>query len=174
MLDFSKYYKQIAIFRTTTDGKLWRKFHMNRTDVPALFVILRNRTVERINIKQNISENIDHRNLFNSAIRSYIHKTKSIDNFDDHEFEEIIQIKNALKNAEKNRKSLQNNNLTDNIRDKNPIHQKVNMIDLELALSYMFRQEIPQIKDIHGETYNALVQWLTVLTKVEYTINFLM
>jgi len=166
MLDFSKYHKQIAIFRTTTDGKLWRKFHINVTDIPALFVILRNRTVERIHIKQNVSENVDNRNLFNSAIRSYIHKTKSIDNFDDQEFEEIIQSKNALKNTEKKQKLIQNNNLTDDIRDKNTIHRKVHMIDLELALSYMFRQEIPQIEDIHGETYNALVQWLTVLTKV--------
>jgi hypothetical protein len=164
MLDFSKYYQQIAIFRTTTDGKLWRKFHINITDVPALFVILPNRTAERINIKQNISENIDNRNLFNYAIRSYIHKTKSINNFDDHEFEEIIQSKNALKNAEKKQKLvLQNNN---NLTDKNIIHRKVNMIDLELALSYMFREEIPQMKNIHGETYNTLVQWLTVLTKV--------
>ena len=54
MLDFSNYHKQLAIFRTTTDGRLWRKFHINLTDVPALFVILRNRTAERIQTKQNI------------------------------------------------------------------------------------------------------------------------
>jgi len=162
MLDFSEYRQQLAIFRTTTDGKFWRKFHINITDVPALFVILRNRNVERIPIKQNI----DHRNLFNYAIRSYIHKTKSIDNFNDHDFEEIILRKNAIKNAEIEQKLIKNNNITDDIRDKNTIHQNVNMIDLELVLSYMFRQEIPQVKNIQGESYNALVQWLTILTKV--------
>jgi hypothetical protein len=59
-----------------------------------------------------------------------------------------------------------NKNITDDIRDKNTIYQKVNMIDLESALSYMFRQEIPQMNYIKGEAYNALVQWLTVLIKV--------
>jgi hypothetical protein len=162
MLDFSEYRQQLGIFRTTTDGKFWRKFHINITDVPALFVILRNRNVERIPIKQNI----DHRNLFNYAIRSYIHKTKSIDNFNDHDFEEIILRKNAIQNAEIKQKLIKNNNITDDIRDKNTIHQNVNMIDLELVLSYMFRQEIPQVKNIQGESYNALVQWLTILTKV--------
>lgn len=54
MLDFSKYREQLAIYRTTTDGRLWRKLHITILDVPVLFVILRNRTAERINIKQNI------------------------------------------------------------------------------------------------------------------------
>jgi len=53
MLDFSKYYEQLAIFRATTDGRLWHKFHINMTDIPALFVILPNRTSEQINTKQN-------------------------------------------------------------------------------------------------------------------------
>jgi hypothetical protein len=53
MLDFSKYYEQLAIFRATTDGRLWHKFHINMTDIPALFVILSNRTSEQINTKQN-------------------------------------------------------------------------------------------------------------------------
>jgi len=162
MLDFSKYQKQIAIFRTTTDGKLWRKFHLNTTDVPALFIILRNRTAKRIHTAQNISS----RNSFSYAIRSYIHKTKSIENFDDHDFEEIIQSKNVLKNVQTKQKLNMNKNITDDVRDKNTIYQKVNMIDLESALSYMFRQEIPQMNYIKGEAYNALVQWLTVLIKV--------
>ncbi|CAF4990604.1 unnamed protein product, partial [Rotaria sp. Silwood1] len=165
MLDFSKYRDQIAIFRTTTDGKLWRKFNITMTDVPALFVILRNRTFERINIGRNSSNNIDYRDLFNNAIRLYINKTKYIENFDDRDFEEVILSKNALKNTETKQKLAQNKNVTDEILDKNTIYRKVNMIDLELALSYMFREEVPQTKEIHGEAYDALVQWLTVLTK---------
>jgi hypothetical protein len=43
---------------------------------------------------------------------------------------------------------------------------KVNMMDLETGLSYMFRREIPQMKEIQGESYDSLLQWLTVLTKV--------
>jgi hypothetical protein len=54
MLDFSKYYEQLAIFRTTTDGQLWQQFQLNVTDIPALLVILPNRTTERINIKWSI------------------------------------------------------------------------------------------------------------------------
>ena len=53
MLDYSKYHDQLALFRTTTDGKLWRQFHLNIMDVPALFVVLRNRTAQRIHIKGN-------------------------------------------------------------------------------------------------------------------------
>ncbi|CAF0852105.1 unnamed protein product [Rotaria sordida] len=166
MLDFSKYRDQLAIFRTTTDGKLWRKFNVSITDVPALFVILRNRTAQRINIERNSSNNIDYHDLFNNAIRSYIQQTKYIKNFDDREFEEIILSKNALKNAEMQQKLVQKKNVTDEILDKNTIYRKVNMVDLELALSYMFREEVPQIKEIYGEAYDALVQWLTVLTKV--------
>ena len=54
MLDYSKYHDQLALFRTTTDGKLWRQFHLNITDVPALFVVLRNGTAQRILIKRNM------------------------------------------------------------------------------------------------------------------------
>ncbi|CAF2870317.1 unnamed protein product [Rotaria sp. Silwood2] len=165
MLDFSKYRDQIAIFRTTTDGKLWRKFNISMTDVPALFVIHRNRTAERINVEQNSSKNIDYRNLFNNAIRSYIHKTNYIENFDDLDFEKVILSKNALKNTETKQKIARNKNVTDEILDKNTIYRKVNMVDLELALSYMFREEVPQMKEIHGEAYDALLQWLTILTK---------
>lgn len=53
MLDFSKYYEQLAIFRATTDGKLWENFQINITDIPALFVIHSNRIAEQINTKQN-------------------------------------------------------------------------------------------------------------------------
>jgi hypothetical protein len=160
MLDFSKYRNQMAIFRTTTDGKLWRRFHLNITDVPALFVILRNRTAQRLDTRSNITNNIDNRNLFNYAIRSYIHQTKSLDNFDNDDIKEIIQVNQKITQMNNN------NNLTDDIRDKNTIHRKIHIIDLELALSYMLRHEIPQIEDIQGEAYRALSQWLTLLAKV--------
>jgi hypothetical protein len=160
MLDFSKYRNQMAIFRTTTDGKLWRRFHLNITDVPALFVILRNRTAQRLDTRPNITNNIDNRNLFNYAIRSYIHQTKSLDNFDNDDIKEIIQVNQKITQMNNN------NNLTDDIRDKNTIHRKIHIIDLELALSYMLRHEIPQIEDIQGEAYRALSQWLTLLAKV--------
>ncbi|CAF4676541.1 unnamed protein product, partial [Rotaria magnacalcarata] len=55
---------------------------------------------------------------------------------------------------------------TDEIDDNSTVYRKVNMVDLELALSYMFREEVPQMKDIQGKAYDALVQWLSVLTKV--------
>lgn len=163
MLDFSKYYEQIAIFRTTTDGRLWRNFHLNLTDVPALFVILRNRTAERIIPPRNIST----RNTFHYAIRSYIHKTKSIENFNDQDLEEVIQGKNQLRNVQIKEDIIKSKNLSDDIRDKYTIYRKVNMIDLELALSHMFRYDISQTKDIQGEKYKTLVHWLTLLTKVE-------
>jgi hypothetical protein len=50
--------------------------------------------------------------------------------------------------------------------DKNVAQQKLNMVDLETALSYMLRREIPRTKEIQGESYDALVQWLDVLIKV--------
>ncbi len=162
MLDFSQYHDQIAIFRTTTDGRLWLKFHINLTDVPALFLILGNRTAERLDIKRNISENIDKRNLFYNIIRSYINETISPDHFDGQDLKEIIPINNI----ETKQNLSQKNNIPDDVRDQNTTHRKVNMIDLELVLSYMFRQEISQMQDIQGEAYNALVQWLTVLIKV--------
>lgn len=52
MLDFSKYYEQLAIFRATTDGTFWQLFQINATDIPALFVVFPNRTTEQIDIKQ--------------------------------------------------------------------------------------------------------------------------
>jgi len=104
--------------------------------------------------------------LFNDAIRLYIRKTKYIDNFDDHDFEEVIRSRNALRAAVTKQQIVRNKNGIDDNIDKDRIRRKINMIDLELALSYMFRQEIPQMKEIQGEAYDALVQWLTVLTKV--------
>ena len=53
MLDFSKYYEQLAIFRKTTDNSLWDKLQFNITDTPILFAILPNRIVERIDTQQN-------------------------------------------------------------------------------------------------------------------------
>ncbi|CAM2697009.1 unnamed protein product [Rotaria socialis] len=166
MLDFSKYYEQLAIFRTTTDKKLWYRFQINITDIPALFAILPNRTIEKINTKQeNTNENIGSRNLFNYAIRSYIRQRKYIVNFDDRDLEEIILSRNALKNAETKlisyKKNAQINLPVDNII----INQKISMIDFETALSYMFRREIPRIQEIRGEAYDALIHWLVVLIK---------
>ncbi|CAF3888952.1 unnamed protein product [Rotaria magnacalcarata] len=141
MLDFSQYREQIAICRTTTDGKLWHKFNINLADVPALFVIFRNGTAQRINIERNNNSNIDTGNLFNNAIRSFIHRTNFIDDFDDHDLEEVILRKNALKNAEKKQRVTENKIKTDEIDDNSTVYRKVNMVDLELALSYMFREE---------------------------------
>jgi hypothetical protein len=168
MLDFSKYQNQIAVFRTTTDGKFWRRFHLNITDVPALFVILRNRTAQRLDRKQILTNHTGSRNLFNYAIRSYILQTKSIENFDNDDIKEIIQSK---KSQAKQQLAQINNNLTDDIRDKDTIYRKIHFIDLELALSYMLRHEIPQNEDIQGEAYRVLIQWLTVLAKVRIRLN---
>lgn len=55
--------------------------------------------------------------------------------------------------------------------DRDTVHSKVNMVDLELALSHMFRDEVPQMKQIRGEAYDALVKWLTVLTKVRTSVG---
>ncbi|CAF0990847.1 unnamed protein product [Rotaria sordida] len=165
MLDFSKYYEQLAIFRMTTDRKLWYKFQINMTDIPALFAIFPNRTVEQINTKQNTNEKIGSRNLLNYAIRSRIRQTQFIDNFDDTDLEEIIQSRNALENMKKKKKSNQNNKEINNVLNKNINDQKISMVDLETSLSYMLRREIPRVQEIRGETYDALVHWLIVLTK---------
>ncbi len=50
--------------------------------------------------------------------------------------------------------------------EKNIVHPKISMVDLETALSYMLRREIPRIKEIQGATYDALLHWMHVLTKV--------
>jgi len=55
---------------------------------------------------------------------------------------------------------------TNNIAENNPVQQKISMVDLETALSYMLRREIPRIKQIQGESYDALLHWLNVLVKV--------
>ncbi|CAF2495206.1 unnamed protein product [Rotaria sp. Silwood2] len=165
MLDFSKYYEQLAIFRMTTDRKLWYKFQINMTDIPALFAIFPNNTVEQIDTKQNTKEKIGSRNLLNYAIRSYIGQRQFIDNFDDRDLEEIIQSKNALENMNKKRKSNQDNTEKNTLFNKNIIHQKINMVDFETSLSYMLRREISRVQEIRGETYDALVHWLIVLTK---------
>lgn len=163
MLDFSKYLNEIAIFRTTTDGKLWRTLHLNLTDVPALFVILRNRTIVRLNPPQNTTI----RDGFHHAIRSYIQEKNLIENFNNQDLEEIIQSRNQLKIAQLKQEFKRNKNLSDDIRDQYTIYRKVHMIDLELALSHMFQYDISQMKNIQGDAYNALVQWLNVLIKVE-------
>ena len=108
------------------------------------------------------SDHIGHRNRLNYAVRSYIHQHQSIENFDDRDLEEIILSKNALKIGDS--KKLEHlENITSN-------QQRVNMVDLEVALSYMLRREIPRLKEIQGETYDALVHWLLVLTKVGFAL----
>jgi hypothetical protein len=122
-----------------------------------------NRIVYTEKIKKQFcysSDIIGSRNLFYYAIRSYINERKSIDNFDDKDLQDIIQSKNALKNAD----ALKNSN-QDAVKANNPA-EKLNMVDLETALSYMLRREIPRIKLIQGENYDALIHWLDVLVKV--------
>lgn len=110
------------------------------------------------------SATIGSRNAFNYAIRSYIHQKNSIDNFNDQDLEEIIASRNALREAEQ--KEIIRRNQTNSTKDDEVIQMKVNMFDIETALSYMLRGEIPRTKQIQGETYDALVNWLSMLAKV--------
>ena len=160
MLDFSQYHQQLAIFRTTTDGKLRRHFPLTVEDVPALFVIFRNQTVQRIHTERSNRETSDHRQIFNRAIRSYLQRTRAIVGFDDYLWEEISLSKRALKNTAKEQ------NLTELIAEERAMPRPVKMIDLELALFHMLRREVPLVQYIYGELYDALVQWLSILTKV--------
>jgi len=96
----------------------------------------------------------------NYAIRTYIHEKKAIENFDDNDLEEIIESKNALNNAE----TIKNENKPNVDIDE----QKINMLDLETALSYMLRKEIPRMKEIQGDSYDSLIHWINVLVKVIY------
>jgi len=155
MLDFSKYHSEISIFRTTTDGQFWRKLPINRTDVPALFVILRNRTAQRLDLKHNATIQLNSRQFFKELILSYVQQQNLIDNF---------QIDIPLTTSQ----SISTQpNILDDTRDQFTVHKKIHMLDLELALSYMFRYEIPQADRIQGAAYTALKQWLNVLVKVE-------
>lgn len=182
MLDFSKYRDQITIFRTTTDGRLWRKLHINNTDIPSLFVILKNRTAQRIPVQQNkryreeyrssrklhfvnFSSDADNRGLFNTAIRLYIHQTNNITNFNGQEFDAMDQVRKALHSEQLARQSVKNREYIEENIGRNTTRRKVNMVDLELALSHMFRQEVPQFKSVRGRAYDALIQWITILTK---------
>ena len=117
-------------------------------------------------MRDSCSERTDTWESFNVAIRSYIDETKSLDRFDQREFEEIILSKNVLRKAEKKQKMADNKSATDDALHRKVLHRPVNMVDLEMALFHMFRREIPQRAVIRGETYDALVQWLTVLVKV--------
>lgn len=54
MLDFSKHQEELTIFRTTINGTLWHDFNISEVDIPALFVVFRNLTFERIKIQQAI------------------------------------------------------------------------------------------------------------------------
>ena len=185
MLDFSKYYEQLAIFRTAANSTLWHEYRMNITDVPVLFTVYRNRTIEQIKVPQNItyvesksdelhtnasfcfsidsSDTVGNRNRFNYAIRSFIHKGRYIENFDDRDLEEIIRSKNPT--AAVGNKREFNQEPADHA-DPKTTPGKINMVDLETALSYMLRRDIPRVKEIQGEVYDALLHWLIVLNKV--------
>ena len=110
------------------------------------------------------STNIGSRNGLNYAIRTYIHQWQLIENFDDHDLEEIMLSKNALNMIDSKKQS--NQVKSKPVENINIDQQRLNMLDLEAALSYMLRREVPRIKEIQGETYDALVHWLLVLTKV--------
>lgn len=112
----------------------------------------------------------DERSMIVNAIRLYLHMTRDIPSFDDRDFNEVARrrraLEKAIQKAIRKRKLALSRNMTDEIRDKGTIHTRVNMVDLELALKYMFNEEIPEIEEIQGEAYDALVNWLTVLNKV--------
>lgn len=67
---------------------------------------------------------------------------------------------------EAEQKEIIRRNQTNSTKDDEVIQMKVNMFDIETALSYMLRGEIPRTKQIQGETYDALVNWLSMLAKV--------
>lgn len=155
MLDFSKYHSEISIFRTTTDGKFWHKLPLNRTDVPSLFVIHRNRTAQRLDLKRNATSPVNSRQFFKELILSYVQEQNLIDHFQ-------IDIPRTTSQPISTQP-----NVLDDTRDQFTVHKKIHMLDLELALSYMFRYEIPQADRIQGSAYTALKQWLNVLIKVD-------
>lgn len=72
--------------------------------------------------------------------------------------------KNALSMIDSKKQS--NQAKSKPVENINIDQQRPNMVDLEAALSYMLRREVPRVKEIQGETYDALVHWLLVLTKV--------
>lgn len=118
----------------------------------------------------SFSENVGNRNLFNYAIRSFIHEGGYIENFNDRDLEEILLSRKALKNAETKTVSNKKNEDTNTVASKIKVNQKLSMVDLETALSYILRREIPRIPEIRGESFDALSKWLTVLTKVSIFI----
>ena len=109
------------------------------------------------------SDNVGNRNRFNYAIRSFIHKGQYIENFDDRDLEEIIRSKNPP-TAVGNKREF-NQEAAHHV-DSKTTPRKVDMVDLETSLSYMLRRDIPRVKEIQGEAYDALLHWLIVLNKV--------
>jgi hypothetical protein len=94
-----------------------------------------------------------------------------LENFDEQEWEDIMFNRQLLKNAEvRNKLDQQTSIVQETSIDIQTNPRKMNMIDLELALFHMFRQEIPLLRHIRDEAYNALVQWLLVLTKVSTNV----
>ncbi len=71
-----------------------------------------------------------------------------------------------MKNGEIQKEAKLDNKNTHDVEDTNILPQKINMVDLETALSYMLRREIPRTLQIEGEAYDTLIHWLTVLSKV--------
>lgn len=89
----------------------------------------------------------------------------------DEEMDEAVLSKNVLHSDHARDKQTPNGH--DNAYQNRLIRrQKLSMVDLETALSYMLRREIPRYKDIRGEAYDALVHWLIVLTKVGFQNYF--
>ena len=117
-------------------------------------------------------QNIGIRNSLNQAIRTYVREKRLIENFSDDEMERMTLGKEALINAEMKKNAYaQKQEKSDDRTDKAKNNQ-LTMVDLETALSYMLRREIPRMKEIQGETYDALVNWITVLHKVGFILLF--
>ncbi|CAF0981773.1 unnamed protein product, partial [Didymodactylos carnosus] len=161
MLDFSKYHDQLAIYRTTNVEKVWEIFQLSMEDIPSLYIVYRNSTIERLDKTLSLAnKSIDKHNLFNYVLRSYIRaQSNLIQNYNDDELEEIILRKKMLNT---------NNTVTTRkqeiIIDKSNT-EKVYMVDLECGLDYMLRREICKMKELKNDVYIDLVKWLTVLAK---------
>ena len=156
MLDFSKYHRELAIFRTESNATLWKQLGMSITEKSTLFAVFPNRTVEKIDGTEN---------RYAHAIRSYISKHNLIPNIDERELEEISLSQNVLQNSDTRNKDTKSDHVNA-YQNRLLRHQKLSMVDFETALSYMLRREIPRTKEIQEDAYDALLHWLIVLTKV--------
>lgn len=107
-----------------------------------------------------------YRNLYNQLIRSYVTGKHLVDTNIDEEFQETNIRKNFIKNDDQHQSASALYKIAPEETVQTLKNEKLNMLDLETGLSYMLRREIPRIKEIQGETYTALINWLTVLNKV--------